>query len=233
MLRQFRNVGVAAELRVRFSNRDYLEVLLPGVQHRHPANYLAPHKGERHNRLLAEDQNVERVIILSKRLGNETVVGGVENSRIQHSIQLDEPGLLIQFVLDVGTRWDLDYRIEVLRGTRSGVDVVPWMKHLLRVLFQFGLRTQQLFIGRMSSPFPVSPPLSVACASSSGISFSPRSGSRVSVIDAAHRPQSQNWAVCRSGFSSNGSVVSSLAATEIDTTSNWNNRPSANEWSGV
>jgi hypothetical protein len=62
--------------------------------------------------------------------------------------------------------------------------------------------------------------------------FTPRAGSSTSVILEAQRPQSHKCNVCRWGCSSKGAHFSSLAATEIETTSNWNNRPSENECSG-
>ena len=63
-------------------------------------------------------------------------------------------------------------------------------------------------------------------------SFRPRAGSRTRLMLDAHCPQSQKCAVSRCGFSSNGAELSSLAASEIETTSNWKSLPSENEYSG-
>jgi len=56
--------------------------------------------------------------------------------------------------------------------------------------------------------------------SSIDTTFTPRAGSITSVMLDAHRPHSHKCIVCRSGRSSNGAHFSSLAATEIETTSN-------------
>jgi L,D-peptidoglycan transpeptidase YkuD (ErfK/YbiS/YcfS/YnhG family) len=48
----------------------------------------------------------------------------------------------------------------------------------------------------------------------------------------AHRPHSQKWTVSRCGFSSKGAEPSSLAASEIETTSNWKSLPSEKEYNG-
>ncbi len=66
-----------------------------------------------------------------------------------------------------------------------------------------------------------------------GTSRNPRWGSNIRLILDPQRPHSQNCAVWRSGFSSKGAAVSSLAAIEIDTISNWNRRPSAKECKGA
>src|SRR5262249_21183419 len=64
------------------------------------------------------------------------------------------------------------------------------------------------------------------CCSSSDTSLKPFAGSRTRLIVEAHRPQSQKWTVSRCGFSSKGAEPSSLAASEIETTSNWKSLPS-------
>ena len=77
---------------------------------------------------------------------------------------------------------------------------------------------------------------SVLCSSNafscSEMSLTPRAGSRTTVMVEAHCPQSQRCRVSRWGFSSKGADLSSLAASEMDTISNWNKRPSVNEYSG-
>jgi len=50
--------------------------------------------------------------------------------------------------------------------------------------------------------------------------FNPRAGSKTRLKVVAQRPQSQKCTVSLNGFSSNGADDSSLAASEIDTTSN-------------
>jgi hypothetical protein len=78
---------------------------------------------------------------------------------------------------------------------------------------------QQLFDSRTSASLTENPPIPERLADSSEIetSLRPLCASSTSVISDAHRPQSQKWFVCRSGFSSN---VSSTAETEMETTSN-------------
>ena len=50
--------------------------------------------------------------------------------------------------------------------------------------------------------------------------FNPRAGSKTRLKVVAQWPQSQKCTVSLNGFSSNGADVSSLAASEIETTSN-------------
>jgi hypothetical protein len=56
--------------------------------------------------------------------------------------------------------------------------------------------------------------------SSINATFTPRAGSSTSVMLDAQRPQSHKCKVFRSGCSSKDAHFSSLAATEIETTSN-------------
>lgn len=51
----------------------------------------------------------------------------------------------------------------------------------------------------------------------------------LSVMLSAHSLHSQKFAVSRCGRSSNSLRLSSVADTEMDTISNWNNRPSQSE----
>jgi hypothetical protein len=64
---------------------------------------------------------------------------------------------------------------------------------------------------------------------STGRTRNPPSGSRLSVIVAAHCEHNQKWAVSLCGVSSNCFACSSTAEIEIAVISNWNSRPSANE----
>jgi len=95
--------------------------------------------------------------------------------------------------------------------------------------------SQQLWVWRTSSSLVATSPMLVASVplNATGTTRKPRAGSSTSVMLSAQRPHSQKCAVWRSGFSSNGAAVSSLAATEIETTSNWNSRPSQNECKGA
>jgi hypothetical protein len=54
-------------------------------------------------------------------------------------------------------------------------------------------------------------------------------GSMLSVIDDAHSEHNQKWAVSRRGVSSNFSVPSSTAETDMETISNWKRRPSESD----
>src|SRR5260370_24805356 len=65
-----------------------------------------------------------------------------------------------------------------------------------------------------------------------GTSFSPRTGSSTRVKVEAQLPQSQKCTFSRSGFSSNGAMAWSLAASEIEIISNGNNLPSDSECNG-
>jgi hypothetical protein len=90
---------------------------------------------------------------------------------------------------------------------------------------------QHLFAWIISSRATFCSELSALC-SFNETSFKPRAGSSTRLRVEAHWPQSQKCTVSRWGFSSNGAEPSSLAAIEIETTSNWKSLPSEKEYSG-
>lgn len=93
--------------------------------------------------------------------------------------------------------------------------------------------TQQRFACKKSDPGTSrSDEFEPWCCSSSDISLKPLAGSSTRLMLEAHWPHSQKWAVSRCGFSSKGAEPSSLAAKEMETTSNWNSRPSAKAYKG-
>ena len=78
------------------------------VAHEEPADRPSPHDRERHDRLLHEDEHVQRVAVARVRLRDEAVVGRVMHRRVEDAIEHQEPGLLVQLVLALRPLRDLD-----------------------------------------------------------------------------------------------------------------------------
>ena len=54
---------------------------------------------KRMHRLLADHQRIERIAVVAERPGDEAVVGGIVHGAVQHPIQTQQSGLLVQLVL--------------------------------------------------------------------------------------------------------------------------------------
>ena len=101
----------------------------PGIDHGHQADGAGVDDSEGNDRFLAQDQHVERVIVIGQRLRDEPVVGGIVNSRVKDAVEFDQATGLIQFVLHAGTEGNLDDGVELRRQFVAGSDIVPRMNH--------------------------------------------------------------------------------------------------------
>jgi hypothetical protein len=122
-------VLVAVELRVLGGDGDDLVVLFALVDHRHQADRPRVDQRERDDGFLAEHEHVKRVVVLRQRLRDEAVVGRVVDGRVQHAVELDQAGDLVELVLHRRAEGDLDDGVELLRDVLAGGDVVPGVDH--------------------------------------------------------------------------------------------------------
>ena len=75
---------------------------------------------ERLDGLLAENEDVERIVVFGVGLRDETVVRGIEDRGMDDAIDLEQAGRLVELVFDVGAERDLDHRGEVARKLVAG-----------------------------------------------------------------------------------------------------------------
>ena len=69
----------------------------------------------RHQRPRVAHEHIDRVAVLGKRVGNETVVAGIRHRRIQESIDNERARFLVEFVLDrIAADGNLDNDIDVV-----------------------------------------------------------------------------------------------------------------------
>jgi hypothetical protein len=130
MGRHFGGLVIAVEFRVFEGDGNDLMVLFAAVDHCHEADGPGLDEGEGDDGFLAEDEDVERVVVFSECLGDESVIGGIVDGGVENTVELYESGLLVELVLDAATEGDLDDGVELVRELVSGSDVVPRMDHL-------------------------------------------------------------------------------------------------------
>src|SRR5271155_2028493 len=91
-----------------------------GINHGHQADGAGVHDGERGDRDLAEDQDVERIVIFGERLRDEAVVRGIVHGGVQDAVHFYDAAGLVEFVFDAGTEGDFDYGLKFFRDVFTG-----------------------------------------------------------------------------------------------------------------
>jgi hypothetical protein len=78
------------------------------------------------DRIGTQDQHVERIAIVGQRLRDEAVIGGIENGGMEHAVELQQAGLLVEFVLVGAAQRNFHHGGERRRHPR--IDIVPGVK---------------------------------------------------------------------------------------------------------
>ena len=104
---------------------DDLLVVLSPVQHGDVSNGVTAHQGHGVDGLRAHHQHVQGVPVVAVGPGDEAVVGGVVGGGVEHPVQDDKPGFLIQLVLLLAALGNLNDRHEVLGLDAAGADIMP------------------------------------------------------------------------------------------------------------
>ena len=74
-------------------------------------------------------EDVERIVVFMQRARNEAVVARVVHGGIQHAIELELSGILVELVLVARARRNLDDRRDQLRHVGAGGHVAPGIVH--------------------------------------------------------------------------------------------------------
>jgi len=123
--RQLLNIAIVRHRFIAVRHRDDLVVLLPLVDHPHHADHLRVHQAQGLHLGRTEHQNIERIVVVAVGLRDEAVVRGVVDRTEQHAIQPEQSGLLVQLVLDLALRRDLDHRGDHVRRGLAVRNPVP------------------------------------------------------------------------------------------------------------
>jgi hypothetical protein len=108
---------------------DDLVVLLAHVNQGHQADGAGVDDGQRHDRLLAQHQHVERIVVLGQSLGDESIVGRVVDGGVENAVEFDQAAGLVELALHAGAEGTFNDRLELARQLIAGSDVVPGMDH--------------------------------------------------------------------------------------------------------
>ena len=120
MLREVAGFYVIAEFGVVGGYGDDFVVAGTAVDHGHEADGAGFNQGQGLDGLLAEDQDIERIVVFGVGLGDEAVVGGVENGGVDNAVDFEEAGGFVELVFDVGAKGDFDDGLEVAGEVVAG-----------------------------------------------------------------------------------------------------------------
>jgi len=119
---------VIAEFGVARGDGDNFVVAGAGVNHGHDADGAGFDERERLNGLLAENEDVEGIVVFGVGLRDEAVVRGIKNGGVDDAVHLEEAGLFVEFVFDVRTEGNFDDGSKVTRDFGARGNVVPCVK---------------------------------------------------------------------------------------------------------
>jgi hypothetical protein len=94
----------------RVGHRDAQDLLVVAflVLHQEHADRIDDDLAARDQRLLEEDQRIERIAVAAERVLDEAVVGGVVHRGVQDAIEPQPPGVVVHLVLVAAALRDLD-----------------------------------------------------------------------------------------------------------------------------
>ena len=129
MLGQLMNIVAVPELGIADGNADQLVIELVLILHDHQADDAGLHEGQGIDRFGSQHEDIEGIAVVGEGLGNEAVVGGIIDRRVEDAIELQKARFLVELVL-VGTpHRDLDDRLDdPLILLIPGRNVVPGVR---------------------------------------------------------------------------------------------------------
>src|SRR5215469_17722568 len=92
--------------------------------------------GQGYHSFLAKHEHVQRVIIFSESLWQESVVRRIVDGGVKNSVQANQAARLVEFVLHASAVGNFDHRIEFLREFVTRSDIMPRMNH--RIFYSSG-----------------------------------------------------------------------------------------------
>ena len=129
MRRHLGRLVVGVEFRVLCGDGDDFMIGLALVDHGHQSDRASVDDRQWNDGFLAENKNVERIVIFGEGLWDESVVSGIVNGRIEDAVESDEAAVFVELVLHAGAEGDFDDAVEFLREFVAGGYVMPRMNH--------------------------------------------------------------------------------------------------------
>jgi hypothetical protein len=128
--REIAGFEVVAEFGIVGGDSDDFVVGCAGVEHGHDADGTRFDERERLDGFLAENEDVERIIVFGVGLRDEAVVSGIENGGVDDTVHFEEPGGFVELVFDVGAERNFDDGLEITGDIFAGRNVMPCVEQV-------------------------------------------------------------------------------------------------------
>src|SRR3954465_10004680 len=129
MLGEVSDVEVFVVVGVVAGHRENFVVGLAAIQHLEHAQRSTVDLASGERRLIYMDEYVQRIAIFVKRSGNKPVITRIVHRRVQHPVEANHSGRLVELVLVAAAPRDLDDRGNVVGWMNSRWQIVPRVNH--------------------------------------------------------------------------------------------------------
>ena len=125
MRRKIRDIVIAVVIRIIERDRNDLVVPVTLIEHTNDADRITANQRHGKERLGAEHQHIQRVIVVRIGTRDQPVIRGIMRRGVQDAVELDQTGLLVQLIFIFASLGDFHDRDEVVRRNAFGVNFVP------------------------------------------------------------------------------------------------------------
>src|SRR6266496_5515934 len=131
MLRKISYVEVLVVVRVMTRHRQNFVIWLTSIEHLQNTQWSAVDLAAGKCRLGDVDEDIERVAILVQRARDESIISRIMNSGIEHAVEANHAGGLVQLVFVAASGWYLDHGRHVVRRMNPGWQIMPRIDHVV------------------------------------------------------------------------------------------------------
>jgi hypothetical protein len=128
--REIAGFEVVAEFGIVGGDGDDFVVGGAGVEHGHDADGARLDERERLDGFLAENEDIERVVVFGVSLRDEAVVRGIENGRMDDAVDFEEAGGFVELVFDIRAERNFDDGLEITGDIFAGRNVMPCVEQV-------------------------------------------------------------------------------------------------------
>src|SRR5690554_2708396 len=114
---------------IRSYGYDFI-VRFSSIDHPHHTDDLSFNQRHPRNIYWGDDQDIQGIIVVTKRSRYKTVICRIVDCGKQYAIQHQHPRLFVQFIFTLTSFWNLDYTSYKLRRIIPYFHIMPWIDHI-------------------------------------------------------------------------------------------------------
>ena len=129
------NASICVVIGILEGNCNDLLVVLAVIEHGDNSDRITLHQHQRIDRLVAQQQHIQRISVVCKSTGYKTVVCRIMCRGVQDSVKNYESCLLVQLILLLASLFDLNNCQKIMGSYACGVNVMPDVHFMSSFLF--------------------------------------------------------------------------------------------------